>query len=389
MGVECLVLSEEWCDLDRRMGVSRNRKRGSRREALDVRVDTAQGPQLKTQHSSLNTPRAFTLVELLVVIAIISVLAGLLLPALEEALASACTIACVSTIRQGHLALRTFASEHEGWLPSTVGWSDQTGGWGSSGARSQPTLAGHTNSEGSETAYAPHTVWTNNWWLESKRPHGWGILVAEGYVESVQGTFYCPSRVAKDYYDAHSWPNNSLNGGAYETSWQQYMPGDDAIDISKNYAGAASYFVYTYGTFERIYKTTQSHNWYVNSVNAGAWPLAFERNGYASASVGSLTFSDGRGPSQNQHSPGVTTLFFDGHASFVADPENVLETHAVALLGTHHNTNPFKWLVNELGLPPDNDHSEAWKATGSPGRGAQDNIDRYVPAYDSGEYVYP
>ena len=43
---------------------------------------------------------AFTLVELLVVIAIISVLAGLLLPALEEAIDTSRQIACMNSQRQ-------------------------------------------------------------------------------------------------------------------------------------------------------------------------------------------------------------------------------------------------------------------------------------------------
>jgi prepilin-type N-terminal cleavage/methylation domain-containing protein len=61
--------------------------------------------------------RAFTLVELLVVIAIISVLAALLLPALEEALGAARRTACINQVRQQHLALTFYQDDFDRWLP--------------------------------------------------------------------------------------------------------------------------------------------------------------------------------------------------------------------------------------------------------------------------------
>lgn len=60
---------------------------------------------------------AFTLVELLVVIAIISVLAGLLLPALEDAIDTARAIACMNNIRQIGTGLSMYTGDYADRLP--------------------------------------------------------------------------------------------------------------------------------------------------------------------------------------------------------------------------------------------------------------------------------
>jgi len=59
----------------------------------------------------------FTLVELLVVIAIISILAGMLLPALENAIDSARSIQCSSNLKQQSLAFIGYANDHNNLMP--------------------------------------------------------------------------------------------------------------------------------------------------------------------------------------------------------------------------------------------------------------------------------
>ena len=61
-----------------------------------------------------NQATGFTLVELLVVIAIISVLAGLLMPALRGARDAAISITCVNMLKQHGLSITFYTDDHAG-----------------------------------------------------------------------------------------------------------------------------------------------------------------------------------------------------------------------------------------------------------------------------------
>ncbi|MBN2713834.1 MAG: type II secretion system protein [Planctomycetes bacterium] len=214
---------------------------------------------------------AFTLVELLVVIGIISILAALLLPALQRAMVAARAVDCASRQKQVGLAVLFYNEEWDGFAPTR---------------RFSPTSS----------------------WVEM-RERGWIDLLWHYPYEdtprpAVKGQ---PQKYYKTVFNCTD-PIREFNGSGVSSSWSNgwcfsfnhWLKKKEGDPVYEDQNVASAYF-------KRMSKPSVT----LVILESGYWQSSSGRWIYGSSFSKALTHSSNMIP--YSHNGSITTTFLDGH----------------------------------------------------------------------------
>ncbi len=280
------------------------------------------------------TRQRFTLIELLVVIAIISILAAMLLPALESARRQAQRISCVSDRRQNYMQLNYFVNDHNGLLPHPVGGGNYPGpeqkrytwlGKTSYGASGNPGAPDKRMSAMGTSRFEWLYQTTTDW--KKKLLHPVGVLAAFGYVGAPQNLF-CPSFVRPPKDELGNKPQEWYIDEHLDV-WGQFRDGKGGkTPFNGNHgshlkAGIVHQFAHTDNTDIRLQDI--SADWHQQGVS----PIMFSclNTGEALGKVTTFGHPELYPWGISHSGAGYNSIFYDGSARWISSAE--IEEHGI------------------------------------------------------------